>query len=52
MALEGWPTKGKEAFSPHDVRLTLLDTNPVFQCLGLRQSESTRKPEILKSLLN
>ena len=52
MALEGWPTKGKEAFSPHEVRLTLLDTNPVFQCLGLRQSESTRKPEIPKSLLN
>ena len=49
MALEGWPTKGKEAFSPHEVRLTLLDTNPVFQCLGLRQSESTRKPEIPKS---
>ena len=28
--LEGWPTKAKEAPSPHKVRLTPLDTNPVF----------------------
>ena len=28
-SLEGWPTKAKEAPSPHDVRLTPLDTNPV-----------------------
>ena len=27
-SLEGWPTKVKEATSPHEVRLTLLDTNP------------------------
>ena len=27
---EGWPTKAKEAPSPHEVLLTLLDTNPVF----------------------
>ena len=33
-SLEGWPTKGKEAPSPHEVRLTPLDTNSVFQCLG------------------
>ena len=26
-----WPTKAKEAPSPHEVRLVLLDTNPVFQ---------------------
>ena len=32
-SLEGWPTKAKEAPSPHKVRPTLLDTNPVFQCL-------------------
>ena len=32
--LEGWPTKANVAPSSHDVRLTLLDTNPVFQCLG------------------
>ena len=30
---EGWPTKAKEAPSPHEVGLTPLDTNPVFQCL-------------------
>ena len=28
-SLEGWPTKAKEAPSPHEVRLTPLDTNPV-----------------------
>ena len=33
-SLEGWPTTAKEAPSPHEVRLALLDTNPVFQCLG------------------
>ena len=32
-SLEGWPTKTKEA-PLHEVRLTLLATNPVFQCLG------------------
>ena len=34
-SLEGWPTKAKEAPSPHEVRLASLDTNPVFQCLGV-----------------
>ena len=29
-SLEGWPTKAKEAPSSHEVRLTPLDTNPVF----------------------
>ena len=29
-SLEGWPTKAKVAPSPHEVRLTPLDTNPVF----------------------
>ena len=33
-SLERWATKAKEATSPHEVRLTLLDTNPVFQHLG------------------
>ena len=33
-SLEGWPTKAKEAPSPHDVRLAPLDTNPVFQNFG------------------
>ena len=29
-----WPTKPKEAPSPHEVRLTPLDIIPVFQYLG------------------
>ena len=33
-SLEWLPTKAKEAPSPHEVRLALLDTNPVFQSLG------------------
>ena len=33
-SLEGWPTKAKDAPYHHEVRLTPLDTNPLFQCLG------------------
>ena len=33
-SVEGWPTKAKEALSPHEVRLIPLDTSPVFLCLG------------------
>ena len=33
-SLEGWLTKDKVAPPPHKVRLGLLDTNPVLQCLG------------------
>ena len=33
-SLEGSLTKAKEAPSPHEVRLALLDTNPVFQCFS------------------
>ena len=29
-SLEGWPTKAKEAPSPHEVRMAPLNTNPVF----------------------
>ena len=29
-SLEGWPTKAKEAPSPHEVSLAPLDTNPIF----------------------
>ena len=36
-SLEGFPTKAKEAPSPHEVRLALLDTNPVFHSLGDKQ---------------
>ena len=32
-SLEGWPTKAKET-PPHEVKLALLDTNPVFQCVA------------------
>ena len=32
--LEGWPTKSKEAPSPHEVIMSPMDTNPVFQSLG------------------
>ena len=33
-SLEKWTTKAKEAPSSHEVRLTPLDTNPIFQCPG------------------
>ena len=33
-SLKGWPTKANEAPSPHKVRLSLLETSAVFQCLG------------------
>ena len=38
-SLEGWPTKGKEAPSPHEVRLALLDTSPVFQSIGAKEED-------------
>ena len=38
-SLEGWPTKAKETLSPHEVRLTLLDTNTVFQCLRVKSPQ-------------
>ena len=38
-SLEKWPTKAKEATSPHEVRLTPLDTNPLFQCFTLNHTE-------------
>ena len=47
-SLEGWPTKAKEAPSPHEVRLTLLDTNPVFLCL--RDFSWNKKVEILQRI--
>ena len=33
-SLEGWPTKVKEAPSPRKVRMSPLDTNPVFKVSG------------------
>ena len=44
-SLEGWPTKAKEAPSPHEVRMAPLDTNPVFQRLG--DSKKEKKKSIL-----
>ena len=41
--LEGWPTKAKEAPSPHEVILRPLDTNPVFQCLEEKRLISQKK---------
>ena len=38
-SLEGWPTKAKETLSPHEVRLTPLDTNTVFQCLRVKSPQ-------------
>ena len=36
LSLKGWPTKAKDAPSPHEVRLAMLDTNLVFQSLGAK----------------
>ena len=33
-SLQGWQTKAKEAPSPHEVKLALLNTNLVFQSLA------------------
>ena len=41
-SLEKWPTKAKEAPSPHEVRLAPLDTNPVFQCLRDKKIQSEK----------
>ena len=37
LSLEEWPTKAEEtpSPSPHEIRLALLGTNSVFQCLGI-----------------
>ena len=44
-SLEGWPTKAKEAPSPHEVRLAPLDTNPVFQSLCINITAINKKFE-------
>ena len=41
-SLGGWPTKAKEVPSPHEVRLAMLDTNPVLQSLGQKMSVNFR----------
>ena len=47
-SLEGWPTKAKGAPSPHEVRLTPLNSNPVFQCLGNKFIDKLEKQIIIK----
>ena len=46
-SLVGLPTKAKEAPSPHEVRLALLDTNPVFHSLG--DKKTLKRIELLKT---
>ena len=46
-SLERWPTKAKEAPSPHEVRLPLLDTNPVFQCFQAKCQYFSIPPKFL-----
>ena len=47
-SLEGWSTKAKEAPSSHEVRLTPLDTNPVFQCMNkVRKAKATYYQHLL-----
>ena len=41
-SLKGWPTKAKEAPYPHEVRMSSMDTNPVFQNLGGENTKSNR----------
>ena len=36
-SLEGGPAKANKAPSPHEVRLTLLDTNLLFQCFRVKE---------------
>ena len=48
---EGLPTKAKEAPSPHEVRIALLDTNPVFQCLGELEFKISKTLRYQKSYL-
>ena len=49
-SIAGWPTKPKEAPSPHEVRLALLDINPVFQSLGGKTCQAPKRRTILETL--
>ena len=51
LSLEGRPTKAKEAPSPHRVRLDLLDTNPIFQCLEVKFMLDCQKINLLTYFL-
>ena len=50
-SLEGWPTKAKEAPSPHKVRMSPLDINPVFQSLGGEMINQKIAVECLDNLI-
>ena len=50
-SLEGLPTKTKKTPSPHEVRLALLDTNPLFQCLLFTALSQTTSSSVLLSSL-
>ena len=52
-SIEGLPTKAKEAPSPHEVRLALRETNPVFQCLrGKIISDKSLVLELLEKMIS
>ena len=50
-SVEGYPTKSKEAPSPHEVRLTPLDTSPVFLCLGEKERRLNSRIKIEEDLI-
>ena len=45
-SLEGWPTKATGAPSLNEVRLTPLETNPLFQCLRELFSNKEKKSKL------
>ena len=45
-SIKGWPSKTKEAPSPHEARLAQLDTNPVFQSLVGNVSKDSKPHEL------
>ena len=44
-SLEGWATKAKKTHSPHAVRLTPLDTDPVFLSRGVKSTSTLNKKD-------
>ena len=51
ISLEVWPTKAKEAPSPNEVRLALLDTNPLFHSLRDLSTQKSQKISLYGLLL-
>ena len=50
-SVAGYPTKSKEAPSPHEVTLTPLDTSPVFLCLGEKERRLNSHIKIEEDLI-